>query len=85
MPFQLASALEEVLPDVHHPDEPLAARDDFKRTVAFLVELDAVSNRAWFADQMSTLPQLIDDPDTGLRCRQADQLVVVALRLRRIE
>src|SRR6185295_5810599 len=84
MPPQLPSAREELLPELHRLDEPLAARDDLQRAVALLVELDRVRDRTRLADQVARLTQLLDDRRACLRRLQGDELIVGLLGARRI-
>jgi hypothetical protein len=53
MPFQQASPLEQFISNIHDADEPLAARDDFERSVALFVELHGVRNRPRLADEIA--------------------------------
>ena len=80
MPLQLAAAREQRLAELDRLDEPLAARDDFERPIALLVELHGVRDRPRLADEIAALAQLLDDLRARLRGRQPRELVVVPLR-----
>ena len=77
------AAREQPLAELHRLDEPLAAGDDLERTIALLVELHRVGDRARVAEQVAGLAQHLDDLDACLRRRQSGELVVVLLRPRR--
>ena len=53
MPLQLAATSEERLAELDGLDEPLATRHDLERAIAFLIELDGVSDRPWLADEIA--------------------------------
>jgi valyl-tRNA synthetase len=50
-------------------DEPLPARHDLERPIAFLVELHGVRDRPRLADQIAGFLQLLDDPGARFRRR----------------
>ena len=61
MPLQLASACQQRVTEVHRLDEPLAAGDDFKRTVTLLVELHGMRDGARLAHEVARFAQQLDD------------------------
>ena len=69
MPLNLVATLDELVAIVDRLDEPLAAGDDFERTVALLEELDRVGDRARLANHVSGLAQLFHDLRARLRER----------------
>src|SRR5262245_53520021 len=80
VPVQFPTTREQLLTKFNRLDEPLTARHDFERTVAFLVELHRVRNRTWLSDQIARLFQLLDDLGARLCRREPNQLIVVTLR-----
>src|SRR5439155_18144277 len=79
MPFQLAAPHEQSVAELDRLDEPLTARDDLERPIAFLVELHGVRDRARFGDEISAAAKLFDYFLPRLRRGKARDVVVEAL------
>ncbi len=68
------------LAQLHRLDEPLAARDDLERAIAFFVELDVMRERLGIADQIAARAKRLDDDRPRLCRGQAGERIVGALR-----
>src|SRR5207248_4584062 len=91
VPAQLLAPRQEVVPEIERPDEPLPAGDDLERTLAPLVELHRVGDRAGLAHEVAGGGEQLDDTRSGpphrkpleLAVGAAGSLGVVALPTRR--
>ncbi len=84
MPADFLPTLDEVVAMVDGPDEPLAAGDDLERAIALLVKFHRVRDRLRLALQVAALAQQLDDFHLGLLGGEPRQLIVGALRARRV-